>query len=398
MFRMANETKYCTECQARHPLIMFSHKQREVESGAICIMAEGGVAICPHHTVSLRQLREWRYVIRSDKHQTPPWLLRCDLCFQELDEPLRSSAVQPSATCLLPEVIKLPDRLEGTATQGALCVQWTMPLGIKAKAAVAAGATTLLYNRRERDSHGAEKIEEALSRASEAGYNSLLCPHISFDDLRVFHAFAGIAYEVVYDFKKGHVWQSELDPTEGFVQRSNNPHVSTSSWLDGPCRVCSPIMSGFRPYLDEPQRYEYLWIVGKRGLSLQRQLKLPVPDLSAPWSDLHDVWLQMLDPTSYGLTTDKDLQHITWCPDNRCANGRSWATHQKHLDIITEHFKARLSMPLPSYSRIGCFLPVFGYGYEKNNFVEQKHQPHTYRGLRFLPIPKPEWMRYLPDP
>ncbi|KAK7948874.1 uncharacterized protein PG986_009760 [Apiospora aurea] len=73
---------------------------------------------------------------------------------------------------------------------------------------------------------------------------------------------------------------------------------------------------------------------------------MPVPDLAAPWSVIHDVWLQMLNPESYGLTTDKDLKHITWCPDKRCANGRSWATHQKHLDIITEHFKARWSNPI----------------------------------------------------
>ncbi|KAK7948875.1 uncharacterized protein PG986_009761 [Apiospora aurea] len=189
MFWMANETKYCIECQVPHHLITFSKSQREVEGGAICIMVEGGVAICPHHTVSLRQLLEWRKVIRSNNHPSPPWFLRCDLCFQEFEEPLRYSAVQPSATCLSPETIKLPDHLKGTAIQGALCVQWTIPLRVKTKAAVAAATTAFDYRVGEHESHGAEKIEEALTQAAEAGYNNLLCPHISFDGLPIFHNF-----------------------------------------------------------------------------------------------------------------------------------------------------------------------------------------------------------------
>ncbi|KAK8093879.1 hypothetical protein PG997_000564 [Apiospora hydei] len=159
-----------------------------------------------------------------------------DIYIMQFEEPFRSSAVQPSATCLLPEVIKLPVHLEGTATQDALCVQWTIPLRVKAKAAVAAGMTTLYYSICQRESHGAEKIEEALSQAAEAGYNNLLCPHISFDDLLVFHDFVRAAYGAARDFEDGYTWKSELDPTEGFVQRYNDPHALTD-WFHGMCRV-----------------------------------------------------------------------------------------------------------------------------------------------------------------
>ncbi|KAK8040205.1 hypothetical protein PG993_008616 [Apiospora rasikravindrae] len=129
MLRMANETRYCVRCQTRHPLIMFSHAQRNVSRGAICVMAEGGVAICPHHTISLDKLRDWQGIIRrrGDGQKTPPWLLRCELCFQDLEEPLRSLAYQPSATYLLPGAAKT------AGTEGALCVQWTMPLRVDAK-------------------------------------------------------------------------------------------------------------------------------------------------------------------------------------------------------------------------------------------------------------------------
>lgn len=133
MLRLENRSKYCTECRSQHHLIMFYKKQRDAENGAICIMAEGGVAICPHHTVSPRMLREWQDALRSTgddaKHQAPPCFLRCDVCFREFKKPLRSSAVQPAATCLLPEVMELYARRESSsswemtiANQGALCM------------------------------------------------------------------------------------------------------------------------------------------------------------------------------------------------------------------------------------------------------------------------------------
>ncbi|KAK8085913.1 hypothetical protein PG994_000887 [Apiospora phragmitis] len=344
MLRMANETKYCTECQAWHPLIMFSQTQREAEGGATCIMVEGGVAVCPHHTVSLRKLREWQDMIRnsSGELQPPPWLLRCDLCFQDLEDPLRSSAVQPSATCLLPEVVRT------TASKGALCVQWALPLRVDAKAVVAAGDTIVHWRAGVSNSHQAEKVEKALSQAAE-GYNDLLCPHVSFDDLHVFHDFTQDSYNLAMDFRRGWLTPRSAVGTHGFIATPDDPRAAVPSVL-GICRVCSS--PGRIRQLDRPWPiYEYFWGLGEHGLSLERHLNLPVPDLTAPFSPVHEAWLQMLSPPSYGLCTDSVLQHITWCPDKQCANGRTWASHQRHLDNIIVHHQAMKSRFSPQFYR-----------------------------------------------
>ncbi|KAK7920000.1 hypothetical protein PG985_008022 [Apiospora marii] len=407
MLRLANRTKYCTECRTQHPLIMFSKKQREAEDGgSICIMAEGGIAVCPHHTVSLETLREWQDALRSRgedaKHQAPPWFLRCDVCFSEMEEPRRSSAVQPAATCLLPELMKLYAHKDSvssgepmvTATRGALCVQWTMPIPVREKEAVAVGTKSLYYSIGERDSHGADKVEEALFQVAEAGYNDLLCPHTSFDSLATFHEYLRKAYRAARDFEDGCEWTNRLDPIQGFVQRCN-----MSSWAalsDGLCRICSrpgylrPLYQVYQPL----QRYEHRWVVSKHGLALQQQLTLPVPDLSVPFTSAHEVWLQMLSPRSYGLNGDTELQHITWCPDRRCANGRSWATHQRHLDIINTRFEdgRRYKYSLPfSAPRTPFDIPRLGDnpGAESMSYWERKEmmrRPHTFRGVRFSPV------------
>ncbi|KAK8039844.1 hypothetical protein PG993_008255 [Apiospora rasikravindrae] len=406
MLRLANKAKYCTECRTQHPLIMFSKKQREAEDGAICIMAEGGVAICPHRTVSLRMLRDWQDTLRNRgddaKRQAPPWFLSCDVCFREFEEPLRSSAVRPAATCLLPEAMGLHARKDSspswesmtTATQGALCVQWTMPLRVTKKVAVAAGTTSLDYIISRRDSHGAEKIEAALFQAAEAGYNELLCPHASFDNIPILRDYIWNAHDAARDFKDGCEWESRVDPTQGFVQRRTKRCWGPSG--DGLCRICSrpgflrPLYHMYNP----SQRYEHRWVVSKHGLALQQQLTLPVPDLSVPFTRAHEVWLQMLSPHSYGLSADTDLQHITWCPDRRCVNGRSWATHQRHLDIINARFedgrKYKCSLPF-SAPRKPFDIPRLreDAGVEKMSWADRKEmmrQPYTFRGVRFLPV------------
>ncbi|KAK8078554.1 hypothetical protein PG996_004724 [Apiospora saccharicola] len=409
MLQLANKAKYCTECRTEHPLIMFSKKQREARNGAICIMAEGGISICRHHTVSLRTLREWQDALRSKgedaQHHAPPWFLRCDVCFREFEEPLRSLAVQPAATCLLPEVMQLYGRKDSvlsdksmmTATQGALCVQWTMPFWVNKKAAVAAGPKSLDYIKNRHDaSHGFKKVKEALLQAAEAGYKDLLCPHASFDRHPIFYHYVRDAFGAARRFEEGCEWESRVDPIQGFVQRSNK-----QSW--GPrgdrlCRICGwpgylrPLHHRYSPL----QEYEHRWIVGKHGLALQQQLTLPVPDLSAPFSRAHEVWLQMLSPGSYGLDADTDLQHITWCPDRRCANGRSWATHQRHLDIIKAHFDKRredtynlCSLPLAPRKPFDIPRRREERGPERMTWEERKKmlsRPYTFRGVKFLPV------------
>ncbi|KAK8135204.1 hypothetical protein PG984_007216 [Apiospora sp. TS-2023a] len=409
MLRLANQAKYCTECRTEHPLIMFSKKQREVETEAVCIMAEGGVSICPHHTVSLRTVREWQDALRSKgedaQHLAPPWFLRCDVCFSEFDEPLRSSAVQPAATCLLPEVMQLSypkqpsyslnERM--TAPQGALCAQWTLPFRVNKKVAIAAGWTASDYRkvRRHASPHEVKKVEEALLQAAEAGYNDLLCPHNSFNKKYIFHDYLREAFGAAIDFQDGCEWKSRVDPFQGFVQQRNK--FSWGPWGDRFCPICSepgylrPLHSDFNRW----QKYEHRWIVGKHGLALQQQLTLPVPDLSAPFSMAHEVWLQMLSPRSYRLTADTDLQHITWCPDRRCANGRSWATHQRHLDIIRAHYdvsrRYKNSPDLPRAPREPFYNPRLrqeGWP-ERMSWEEQEkmmRRPYTFRGVRFLPV------------
>ncbi|KAK7978670.1 hypothetical protein PG988_006160 [Apiospora saccharicola] len=353
MLRLANQTKYCTECRTEHPLIMFSKKQREAEGGAICIMAEvaryaaeprrgckaPSAAVVPALRHMFRRVRGALAVLGGPAC--------CDLSPARGHEAVRA--------------MKLSERKYSSAgwgstvtgTQGALCVQWTMPFRVHTQEAVAAGLTSLNYRTGTRASHGAEKVEKVLFQAAESGYNDLLCPHTSFDNPPLFHDYLWDAFGAAQDFEDKCEWENRLDPVQGFVQQSNK-----QSWVpgySGLCRTCS--RPGYlKPLYPAPQQYEHRWIVSKHGLALQRQLTVLVPDLSTWFSRAHEIWLQMLSPRSYGLTADTELQHITWCPDRQCTNGRSWATHQRHLDVIRAHFESQQrckSVPWADLARDG---------------------------------------------
>ncbi|KAK8040091.1 hypothetical protein PG993_008502 [Apiospora rasikravindrae] len=329
MFRMANETKYCTMCHAWHPLIMFSQRQRNVawapptnassdsgsaqsdrEDGAVCIMAEGGVAICPHLTVSLETMREWHEAVFRDRSMGRSWPWRCELCFQDLEEPFRSAAAQPAAT-YIPSRDSRPHR----KVMGNAYLQWTMPLQIDA-ATVLGGDWKSLQDdgdatgTKSRSEH-IEKLEAALAKAAET-YNDLLCPHVRFDDPYTLQDFARHSAQTLKDFRNGHTWSCRLW-MDGWVQM----HPTGMDWLGDRidlCKTCSagPWNRSFGVRTVPGAQWEYQWVLSEHGgLSLQRQL-----------DRAYEAWRRMLSPASYGLDTDTELRHVTWCPDKRCANGQ----------------------------------------------------------------------------
>ncbi|KAK8076258.1 hypothetical protein PG994_003530 [Apiospora phragmitis] len=256
-------------------------------------------------------LRKWHNSIRQDsnkEHERSPWPLNCELCFQDLGEPFRSTAVQPSATYI-------PNRPYDDKAMGKAYVQWTMPLQLDTKTAL--------------DGNWTEKLKKAFSKAADT-YDDLLCPHASFDDLPILHDFARHS-----DFRRRHT-DAQLREW-GLIWTSPSGELGLKDERDI-CKVCS---SWLRPMgVAQPRKWEYLWVLGEHGLSLQRQLELPVPT-GHQFSPAYEPWLQMMSPPSYGLPADTELRHITWCPDKQCANGKNWITHLQYLHTIAQHFKIR---------------------------------------------------------
>ncbi|KAK8863129.1 hypothetical protein PGQ11_009364 [Apiospora arundinis] len=348
---------------------MFSQSERENEYGSMCIIAEGSVSICPHHSVDWATLREWREIIedRDDEDKTPPWLLRCDQCFQELEEPLRASAVPPQATYLPKNPWEWGFGRRWSTSEGALCVQWCMPLQVD-KATVMDQKWSLDTKEPpgESERSKAAELRKAFAAADET-YNDLFCPHASFDDPRTYqnlHYLATRSAGLYRDYSGGF----ELTK-EGFRPSRSLPHLKGSIG-DDICRLCG---HHWQMRLKEHfQGFEYLWTV---------------PDLTDPFSEEHQVWLQMLNPTSYNLDTDTELRHITWCPDKECANGgRNWAGHLGALKVISEHHKCRVGGD--EY----CWRPLFIHYYgvyregDPHVSVHRMDKSHMVNGVRFLPV------------
>ncbi|KAK8093453.1 hypothetical protein PG997_000138 [Apiospora hydei] len=272
MFRMANETKYCTACRAWHPLIMFSQSQRNLtsgpptdhsshegsaqpdrEGGAVCIMAEGGVAVCPHQTVSvsLEKIREWHEAVVQDRSLELSWPLRCELCFPELGKPFRSAAVQPSAT-----YIPSRDAKPNGSVMGKAYVQWTLPLQVDAATILGGDWISVRDGTVDTNSRPAhvQKLETALSKAAET-YNELLCPHARFDDPYTLRDFAWHSNQTVTDFRNGRGWTCELK-RDGYEQK----HPSGSRAPAGDlCRICSSPRWLRTAALVRRGKWEYLW-------------------------------------------------------------------------------------------------------------------------------------------
>ncbi|KAK8135201.1 hypothetical protein PG984_007213 [Apiospora sp. TS-2023a] len=405
MLRMANETQYCTACKDWHPWIMFSHRQRKSASslppswprgrssrrnrkkGAVCIMAEGSVRICPHHSVNLRVLRDRRdeilpHVDGGIGKPAEPLTLNCEDCFQEMEEPLRSAALRPTAT------FRATRRdIDGVIGKAYVC--WSLPLKVGIDT-VLEGDWKALQKRAaagddERRSSEAEELEGALAKAAET-YNDLLCPHARFDDGHTLQDFASHAEEIMYDFRKGYSWIVRLGKN-GFYHQNEAGDTRLTDERNI-CKVCSRWL---RPRYG--RKLEYIWTLGeKHGLLLHRQLELPVPAFDSQFQVDNNVWRQLMSPESYGLHEDTELRHITWCPDNQCANGKDkgWVAHRQYLDVVAEHFRMRAGFPSYRLPRVR-YPPVHrkiddDFMRRHDNASKATRAPHVYRGLSFHPI------------
>ncbi|KAK7978672.1 hypothetical protein PG988_006162 [Apiospora saccharicola] len=290
MLELANETQYCTACHDWHPLIMFSHSQRKSTSplppswprdrssrrnrkkGAVCIMSEGSVRICPHYSVNLRVVRDRRdeifpHVGGAFGQPVEPLTLNCEDCFQEMEEPLRSAALRPTAT------FRATQRdIDGVI--GKAYVYWSLPLKVGIDT-VLEGDWKALQKRAaagddEPRSSEEEELEGALAKAAET-YNDLLCPHVRFDDGHTLQDFASHAEEIMYDFRKGYNWIVRLGKN-GFYHQNEAGDTRLTDERNI-CKVCSRWL---RPRYG--RKLEYIWTLGeKHGLRLHRQLELSVP-------------------------------------------------------------------------------------------------------------------------
>ncbi|KAK8024963.1 hypothetical protein PG990_002786 [Apiospora arundinis] len=384
MPRLASETKFCTACRASHPLIMFSQKQRSLEPTAVCIMAEGSVTLCPHHHVSLKALEMHRRVIRSSgRSQEPhPSVLHCKQCFQDMKEPGRATAIkqQPSARYdplggfISPYIgYVFPDMRRGT-----LFLDWIMPLQQVASATVATDSwNTSQYT--TGNPAAQETLKDALAVAAKT-YNRLLCPHVSFDEISP---------------PQDSFWDARIGSRIARQDQAQDFKIEEAILGQQPghaCRACWSPRFTYKILGGEKPAPEYHWLLSRHGVSLRQQRQLPVPDLLGhQFSDAHQVWRQMLNPATYGLPEDPELRHLTWCPDAQCANGRNWASHQRHLDIIAAHFAiARLRATSPTLPRMpSCTPPIAERGIDKETVsqrrvIREMNKPHVFRGLKFL--------------
>ncbi|KAK6843852.1 hypothetical protein PG987_004712 [Apiospora arundinis] len=380
MRRMREQAKYCVACKRQHPLLMFSPQQRKTQDGAVCVMVEGGISICPHRRVSLDSIEKWKKAsITSSlcENDNPPWMLRCDICFTEFDDVLRCNAMSPTATylstplngCCLNKGMCLS--LDCPPGNGSLCVQWNMPLPLGTKAALSENKANEGYWRTSNITPKFKKTRPLLSRLAQ-NYNELLCHHTKFDGKQMLAGLtAGLDFEASR-FKSKKQNPGIILTAQGFQEKAskrNNSQYNGSdhelwstktqynetddeSWSPKPithdlCKVCRWNIN-VRP--GDKVSGEYSWTLDKRGLSLQKHRRIAVPDLeAAPFGCIYFRWLQAMDPLSYGLTLDEELRHVTWCPDERCCNGKSrgWAGHRKALEDLTELISPEPPGPRP---------------------------------------------------
>ncbi|KAK8019141.1 hypothetical protein PG990_004279 [Apiospora arundinis] len=344
-------------------------QQRKTQDGAVCIMVEGGISICPHRRVSLESIYKWKKASTTShlcENDNPPWMLRCDICFTEFDDVLRCNAMPPTATYISTPIngfwLKRGMCLSHDCPpgNGSLCVQWNMPLPLGTKAALSENKANEGYWRTSNITPKFKKTRPLLSRLAQ-NYNELLCHHTKFDGERMLAELtAGLDFEASrFQLKKQNPGITltaqgfqEIASEQNKSQYNGPDHelwstktqyngTDDESWSTKPlthdfCGVCRRDIN-VQP--GDEVSGEYSWTLDKRGLSLQKHRRVAVPDLeAASFGCIYFRWLQAMDPPSYGLTLDEELRHVTWCPDERCCNGKSRVpNHQTHYQNCENH-------------------------------------------------------------
>ncbi|KAK8113017.1 hypothetical protein PG984_013543 [Apiospora sp. TS-2023a] len=334
MSRMVNNFKFCVSCQVSHPLIMFSHFQRNLSGDeSMCILGEGGIMVCPHFTLSMAKIENWRGSVPEGSRAK---VFKCNECFSGMN-----GSVPPSVTWW-PSY--WPPHFCGRVD-----IHWAFPLKL--------GKKELSYVKRAmtRGLDGvsaAQALRKALSKAA-GDYDHLLCPHQSFNDRRFLDMF-----------KRAYPYKSQRFPlpvhqlrvgyhAERLQTCTENPEgpARNSEFRGETCKYCNPFNSTWGC------RTTWSWILGGRGddcLYLQRTFVVYIPGLKFYSPRRFDDWTQMLPPPSYGLPQDEELRHITWCPDKTCAKGKSWDNHCRVLRKVWHLFTDQL-LPLTSKPAVRPF-------------------------------------------
>ncbi|KAK7911585.1 hypothetical protein PG985_014066 [Apiospora marii] len=231
-------------------------------------------------------------------------------------------------------------------TYGRVEIEWEIPLRLDKK--------ELFYvkGRMTRGLYGVDAVRvvrKALAKATKK-HNGFLCPHRSFDEERVLWAFkSAYPYKPMKIPISVHRLRTEdrierlslaKDHPGGFPtnreargalprrREARGAHRRRREVADVACLQCNPFCSAWG---NHPRWHWVLRDYEDGGLCLQRSMHLFIPNLKWYSPRDYDDWTQMLPPPSYGLPEDKELRHITWCPDKACANGKSWNNHVRVL-------------------------------------------------------------------
>ncbi|KAK6858220.1 hypothetical protein PG995_005919 [Apiospora arundinis] len=329
MSRMLNNVKWCEGCKTTHPLLMFSHSQRGMNPGAKCILRTGGVTVCPHYTLSISNIYErpdlalWSY-----KHGEV--VFKCDKCFDGI-----SGYIKPTVSLDKPEILTRRRIGDGQYkyVKHQVKIKWRISLSSDTKGFNHIRNAMVLGMKKNK---AAEVVRKALAKAAE-DYNHLLCGHRRFDDGSLLTQWASLLPHTTQATGLGQ--KSKLEPHEVPLLHEDDDlvprNVIATTINHELCGNAHGGPDGFR------HRVKWSWSYWRKpnepGLSLEREIILKVPDFGASFDSTHLDWIQMMSPASYGIQEDMELRHITWCPDETCANARGWATHIRILCNLMQH-------------------------------------------------------------
>ena len=155
-------------------------------------------------------------------------------------------------------------------------------------------------------------------------FGHALCPHVSLNDGQLFIAFE----------------QNQCTCFDGPSHQNVPTSHDCHSPLQGKCCRCvsdeSPSRRGYfmpteNPFrvFGEPHSYQcavcqttYFW---KRDQSHPDRVCLCATRYVFARTPTSREWLINLNPESWNITEDKDLRHITWCPNSLCRTAVRWA-------------------------------------------------------------------------
>ncbi|KAK4213129.1 hypothetical protein QBC37DRAFT_400852 [Rhypophila decipiens] len=319
--RLEKTEKYCTGCQREHSHMLFSARQRAAskKSRPVCVVHEGSIKICAHHSIKHRQIREW--VQNAELKNQLVW--QCQHCFSDLELPTLPVSISHSRDGTHQPRLSVSDYWPRCRPEGPLSLRLlkTCDLPIFSVSGLAS------------DVISGAMVKDALE-AAQLRYGDLTCPHLRFNDGQLLRELNCLQFPCLMKGLAELIRKEEPDPAKrqsaaAAVQvkcpefhkmmpkedmdKFNHLPTYDSLLPRYPHRVCCRLCTA-----------EYKWV--RRGDCFWVSFRQKFPTCrTTPYSDrfkhrYDGDLVDYIDPASYGHEEDIDLKHITWCPEPTCDN------------------------------------------------------------------------------